>query len=240
MNLVKNAYNALALVWVALFFLVVPAKGATVAIDEPTFTSNLSSASWSGAFRLSTFSGDDMMGLNNSGTTLYTESYDPWMHSSGLDPEVVLTNLSIIKDGSDMVLTLGPTTKNTVTFSGTSSVTLMGVNPHTTLVVGIFGGIDSSTIGMETNNGALDGAATPSLSITGVGFQGFATSVPVGDYSYITQVSVSRSLFHQYQGSQATLMVYGDHSLDSIPEPSTGVLMVLFGTSLLLKRSRKK
>lgn len=245
MNINKN--TTIVSVALAMLFSAVSVMGAVTAIsaDFTTFdNTRASSAVWRADVRYGlTDDSYKEFGMNNGSTLSYTHNHNVWVDNyNKFDPNTVTMGYNLLFDGTELTITLGDvyTQNHLTTYSGTSSQTITPSGNFTTLWFGVESDVNSSNLSFNMINTVIDGVPVDSLHANGVGFSGEYFAINEGQaFSVVGEVQWENPGGNiEYAANGANFRIFGNNTLESIPEPSSALLIGVAGFLILLRRQR--
>lgn len=235
-----NIHKTIAIVSVVftILFSMAPVMGAVTIVNPSEFDTAKSGAEWSGGIVMATNNGREM-GLSGSGTFSHTVDYEFWKHTN--DPfleEDVVAFVTVVSSGSNITMTMSQVSGP---FPSGASVGTVSASyaPTSALWIGIRGSNTSTSPNFDMFLMQSNGQSIPgSINVSGTGFAGFkiATDNTI-DFSGWIRTS-QNSAPSPYVGNDARFTVFGDNSLDAIPEPSIPTLVGMIGIFFLLRKRR--
>ena len=182
--------------------------------------------------------------MNNGGTLSYTNGHSVWA-SHGYDsfsPNTVTMGYNLVFTGTELTITLSDvySTQTGLTYSETSSQTITPSGSFTTLWFGVESGVADNSLSFNMINTVIDGVSVDELHANGGDFSGEYFAIKEGQaFSVVGQVQwESPGGPTGYGAGTANFRIFGNNTLESIPEPSSTVLIGVAGFLMLLRRQR--
>lgn len=247
-----NIHKTIAIVSVvfAILFSAASVMGAVTIVNDTTLFNNAqSSGLWSGLIKMSTDSTNSDIGISNSGTPALTKDYHSWRN--GQTPDYLLSDqvtmayvtvVSSVNEAEESVITMSiGNVSGAFPDASTKSVTTT-YTPSSTLWIGILSGAPSDSFGTPTFdvfNMMSNGQSIPgSVNVSGSGFDGFmiATDNSINFSGWIR--TSQNGAMDAHNGIEAQFKVFGDNTLDAIPEPGVAALIGVAGILMLFRKRR--
>jgi len=220
---------------------VVPVMGAVTIISttEGGFNTAKSSSLWNAHVN---YAGGTAKELTvNSSTT----DHDAWnYHAYDNSPNVITMGFSIgyDKPNSEVTVTLNDvySTQTDTTYSETSTL-IVTTDSFTTLWLGLKSGSPPENNSFSMINATIGGNPIPDFVASGNGYAGgyFAINSDQS-FTVVGQLQLDNPQFTPIYGISATanFRVFGDNTLNSIPEPGVAFLVGVSGIFIFLRRRK--